>query len=88
MMTNNEEIKILPFKRYMSEIKNEEVVATLKAEMCCNGGFSASSMTAYLHGYRRPDMLKRREIAKILQRHSGDKSITAESLFPSEFYEK
>ena len=31
-------------------------------------------------------MLKRREIAKIIRRHSGDSSWMADNLFPVEFY--
>ena len=33
-------------------------------------------------------MLKRRELAKIIRRHSGDSSYTADNLFPVEFYNR
>ena len=47
---------------------------------------SDTQLWNYRMGNVRPDMLKRRELARIIRRHSGDSSWTGDNLFPVEFY--
>lgn len=84
---NNVAVSLLPFERYIQSITNLEE----RKRFCdtCKQAIGIRSDTQlwnYRVGNVRPDILKRRELARILRRHSGDSSYTAENLFPVEFY--
>lgn len=87
-LNNTENIKLLPFQEYILSIKDEDIRIALKEKMKSQLAISDATMSRYVNGSVRPDMLKRREIAKIIRRHSGDSSYTADNLFPVEFYNR
>lgn len=80
---------ILPFERYVQSITNLEERKRL-CDTCKQaiGIRSDTQLWNYRVGNVRPDILKRRELAKIIRRHSGDNSWTADNLFPGEFYNR
>lgn len=96
LITNSEKsrvsdtnVTLLPFERYIQSIVNlderKRLCDTCKQAI---GIRSDTQLWNYRVGNVRPDMLKRREIAKIIRRHSGDSSYTADNLFPVEFYNR
>ncbi len=86
-MANNIQItKELPFAEYIRGIETEEERARLKQKMMIRCGVDPSTVSRWINGYFRPDLLKRKEIAAIIRRHSGDASWTGDNLFPAEFY--
>lgn len=87
-MDNTQNIKKLPFQEYILSIKDGDIRIALKEKMKGRLAISDATMSRYVNGSVRPDLLKRKEIAKIIRRHSGDSSYTANNLFPVEFYEK
>lgn len=86
---SNAVLPLLPFERYIQSITNLEERKRL-CDTCKQaiGIRSDTQLWNYRVGNVRPDMLKRRELAKIIRRHSGDNSWTAESLFPAELYKQ
>lgn len=78
-----------PFEGYIQSIINLDERKRL-CDACKHavGIRSDTQLWNYRMGNVRPDMLKRREIARIIRRHSGDSSWTGDKLFPVEFYEK
>lgn len=86
-LNKTENIKLLPFQEYILNIKDEDIRIALKEKMKGQLAISDATMSRYVNGNVRPDILKRKEIAKIIRRHSGDGSYTADNLFPVEFYE-
>lgn len=80
---------LLPFERYVQSITNLEERKRL-CDTCKQaiGIRSDTQLWNYRVGNVRPDILKRRELAKIIRRHSGDNSWTADNLFPGEFYNR
>lgn len=95
LITNSEKSRdnvvtlLLPFERYIQSIANLEERKRL-CDTCKQaiGIRSDTQLWNYRVGNVRPDMLKRRELAKIIRRHSGDSSYTADNLFPVEFYNR
>lgn len=85
---SNAVVPLLPFERYIQSITNLEERKRL-CDTCKQaiGIRSDTQLWNYRVGNVRPDILKRREIAKIIRRHSGNSSYTADNLFPVEFYE-
>ena len=85
---SNAVVPLLPFERYIQIITNLEERKRL-CDTCKQaiGIRSDTQLWNYRVGNVRPDILKRREIAKIIRRHSGNSSYTADNLFPVEFYE-
>lgn len=79
----------LPFEEYLlgcgSVDKYKTIINDIRKQACID-----SDMTIYRlrKGVYRPNALTRREIAKVIARHSGDRTITGEMLFPAEFYAK
>lgn len=95
LITNSEKsrgrsvkLSILPFEGYLQSI-SDPLERRVLIDECKHAIGTTSDTTIYFYrtGRRRPDILKRREIAKIIRRHSGDSSYTADNLFPVEFYE-
>lgn len=86
---NNAVALLLPFERYVQSITNLEERKRL-CDTCKQaiGIRSDTQLWNYRVGNVRPDMLKRRELAKIIRRHSGDSSYTTDNLFPVEFYNR
>ena len=41
----------------------------------------------FRYGHQQPSDKQKCEAAKVIRRHSGDGSYTADNLFPAEFYE-
>lgn len=96
VVTNNEDSKskrekniFLPFEQYIQSIedldKRKKFCDTCKRVV---GIRSDTGLWKYRSGKTRPDILKRRELAKLIRRHSGDNSYTADNLFPEDFYHK
>ena len=86
---NNAVALLLPFERYVQSI----TILEERMRLCdtCKQAIGIRSDTQlwnYRVGNVRPDILKRRELAKIIRRHSGDNSWTADNLFPGEFYNR
>lgn len=80
---------LLPFEGYIQSIINlDERKRLCGACKHAVGIRSDTQLWNYRMGNVRPDMLKRRELARIIRRHSGDSSWTGDKLFPVEFYEK
>lgn len=86
--SNDAIVSLLPFEEYLQSISDPFERRVLLDE-CKHAIGTTSDTTMYFYriGRRRPDLLKRREIAKVIRRHSGDGSYTADNLFPAEFYE-
>lgn len=78
---------LLPFEGYIQSIINLDERKRL-CDACKHavGIRSDTQLWNYRMGNVRPDMLKRRELARIIRRHSGDSSWTGDNLFPVEFY--
>lgn len=87
-LNNTDNVKLLPFQEYVLNIKDEAIRVALKEKIKSQLAISDATMSRYVNGNVRPDMLKRRELAKIIRRHSGDSSWTADNLFPVEFYNR
>ena len=86
-LNKTENIKLLPFQEYILNIKDEDIRIALKEKMKGQLAISDATMSRYVNGSVRPDLLNRQRIARIIRRHSGDSSYTADNLFPVEFYE-
>ena len=87
LITNSEKSRgrsvkpsILPFEGYLQSI-SDPLERRVLIDECKHAIGTTSDTTIYF--YR----IGRREIAKIIRRHSGDSSYTADNLFPVEFYE-
>ena len=80
-------VPIIPFEGYLQSI-SDPLERRVLLDECKHAIGTTSDTTMYFYriGRRRPDILKRREIAKIIRRHSGDHNCTADNLFPVEFY--
>ena len=86
---NTAKMPVLPFEQYIQSIedldKRKKFCDTCKRVV---GIRSDTGLWKYRSGKTRPDILKRRELAKLIRRHSGDNSYTADNLFPEDFYHK
>ena len=77
----------LPFENYLlgcgSMDEYRSIINDIRKQACID-----SDMTIYRlrKGAYRPNALTRREIAKVIAKHAGDKTITGDMLFPAEFY--
>lgn len=85
MENNKVNVKELPFAGYIMSLDKEDA-RQLKRSIELRCGFSEATSSRYLRGLIRPDMLKRREIASMIRKHSGNKEWTGDNLFPVEFY--
>ena len=81
------ERQIIPFERYVQSISDAyERKAFIDSIMNSCGVLPIMTVWRWRVGNIRPDALKRKEIARVIRRHSGDSSYTADNLFPVEFY--
>ena len=78
----------LPFQEYIMSVHSyrarRRLIADLKKAMDVG---SDQQIYRFRYGHQQPSDKQKCEAAKVIRRHSGDGSYTADNLFPAEFYE-
>lgn len=85
---SSSQLPILPFGEYVDGIRDEEERKNLQAEMALALNVTYSSIRRFANGVTRPNMLQRRELARVIRQHSGNNNWTGDTLFPIKFYNR
>lgn len=77
-----------PFLQYMMQLDDaeyERVMGEIIEEACI---IDTDRLLQYMYGIIRPHRITRRDIARVISRHSGDSSLTGDDLFPEKSRKK